>query len=351
MEDTQAMKIAIVNDSLTAIEALRRTLSQVPGHKVIWIAPNGAEAVDLCRKDTPDLLLMDIFMPVMDGIEATRRIMQTCPCAILLVTATVSTQSVKVFEALGAGAMDVIKTPRLGSHSNEGTDVLLKKIEKLSILTKDFNRQGKGPRALKGADGSKTAWASHLIAIGASTGGPQAIGKVLSCLPRTLPAAVVVIQHMDNGFISGLVDWLAMQTDLPVKLAKEGMQPEEGLVFVAGSQGHLVLTADGTFTYTSGSDKVVYCPSVDLFFHSVAKHWTREATGVLLTGMGRDGASGLLEMKKHGWHTIAQDQKTSAIYGMPKAAAESGAARQILSIHHIGPVLAQRLAARKYGNE
>ncbi len=346
------MKIAIVNDSLTAVEAIRRVLDQAPGHQVIWVAPNGADAVKRCTENTPDLILMDLFMPVMDGIEATRRIMKTCPCAILLVTATVSTQSVKVFEALGAGALDVIKTPRLGGRNHEGTDVLLKKIEKICILTENFKSKGNGICAFGKTDNSpRKPKAKHLLAIGASTGGPQAVGKVLSCLPRRLSAAVVIVQHMDDGFISGLVNWLAMQTDLPVQLAMEGMRPVNGVVLVAGSHGHLVLTSDGTLAYTSGSTKNVYCPSVDLFFKSVAEHWKEEGTGVLLTGMGRDGAEGLLAMKKRGWHTIAQDQKSSAIYGMPKAAVELGAARQILSIHHIGPVLAQRLAAGKFDHE
>ncbi len=346
------VKVAIVNDSLTAVQAMRRALRHVQGYEVIWTASNGADAVRLCNEERPDLILMDLFMPVMDGIEATRRIMSSSPCAILLVTATVSTQSVKVFEALGAGALDVIKTPCLGSRSSEGIDGLLRKIRKIRILTDNFKKpvndlytmgsqvKSSGPRDAR----------PHLLAIGASTGGPQALGQVLSHLSPDIAASVIIVQHMDNGFISGLVDWLSMQTDMPVQLATDGIRPTSGVVLVAGSHDHLVLTSKGTLTYTAGSSTDVYCPSVDIFFKSAAEHWNDDGTGVLLTGMGRDGAQGLLAMKKRGWYTIVQDRQSSAIYGMPKAAVELGAARQILALNQIGPVLAQRLSVEKFSD-
>ncbi len=337
------MRIGIVNDSQIAIEALRQALSCSPEHQVIWVAHHGAEAVKYCAEDTPDLILMDLFMPVMDGVESIRRIMRDTPCPILVVTSTVSHQSVRVFEALCAGALDVIKTPRLFNRCNEeGAKALLKKIQQIKILT-EGSGEGEEKTSKKKHSTRICLPQNYLLAIGASTGGPQAIAQVLSHLPPWLPASVVVVQHMDPEFIPGLARWLNIQIKLPVKLAQTGMRPMKGTVLLAGSQGHLVLTSKGTFSYIRASGNSTYTPSVDLFFKSVAEHWRGEAIGVLLTGIGHDGAKGLLALRQQGWHTIAQDQTSSAIYGMPKAAVEISAAREVLPLQSIGPALVKRL--------
>jgi two-component system response regulator WspF len=182
-----------------------------------------------------------------------------------------------------------------------------------------------------------------LLVIGASAGGPAALVKILSALPADLPAAVVIIQHIDEEFAIGMAEWLGHQSALPVRVALEGDRPEPGTVLLAATQEHLALNSDGALGYTPNPTDYPYRPSVDVFFQSVCKYWRGGGVGVLLTGMGRDGAIGLKALRSNGWHTIAQDRTSSAVYGMPKAAAALNAAVEILAIEKIAPALASIL--------
>lgn len=339
------MRIAIINDVLLAVEALWRVVTSVPDYTIAWVARHGAEAVEKCAADTPDLILMDLIMPVMDGVEATRQIMASSPCLILVVTATVSGNMSKVFAAMGYGARDVVNTPVLGSDGQvEGGVALLDKIAMLGKLLTPTPRQE--PRCpTRSTAYPSTRHLPPLVAIGASTGGPAALACILSKLPTHFPAALVIIQHVDVQFAAGLADWLQMQTALPVRLAQEGCRLEVGSVWLAGTNDHMVLTPQDTLSYAAEPRDYPYRPSVDVFFKSLIKngpaHWPAKAAGVLLTGMGRDGAEGLAVLRRAGWYTMAQDQASSVIYGMPKAAAEVGAARQILSLEAIACTLVQ----------
>ena len=340
------MRIAIVNDMMLAVEAMRRVIITADGHQVAWIARNGAQAVALCARDRPDLILMDLFMPEMDGVEATRRIMAGTPCAIVVVTANVSDHAAKVFEAMGAGALDAVDTPALSDLSERAdAKALVKKIETIQRLIGGGDARGSiGGRGLltfprahgrgyRAAAGFKD---DRLVVIGASAGGPAALVKILSELPADFPAAVAIVQHVDVQFAPGLAGWLAGHTLLQVRLAEEGDHPEAGTVLLAGREFHLVLTPSRRWGYTRAPTDCVHRPSVDVMFESVSQHWNGTAVGVLLTGMGRDGAAGLQRLRKRGHFTIAQDQATSAVYGMPKAAAELNAATEILALDKIG---------------
>ena len=330
------MRIAIVNDLMLAIEAMRRVLLSSAGHQVAWIARNGVEALALCTRDTPDLILMDLFMPEMDGVEATRRIMTHTPCAIVVVTANVSDHAGEVFEAMGAGALDAVNTPTLSNLSNRAdAKALLAKIETIQrLIGSGATRKSAGVRAPVGqAVGYKH---DRLVVVGASAGGPAALAKILSDLPGDFPAAMAVVQHVDVQFAPGLADWLAGHTSLRVRLAEEGDHPEAGTVLLAGREFHLVLTASRRWGYLRGRVDCVHRPSVDVLFESVSQHWPGMAVGLLLTGMGRDGAAGLQMLRKQGHFTIAQDRATSAVYGMPKAAAELNAVTEILALDKIG---------------
>lgn len=339
------MRIGIVNDLALATEALRRAVA--PQHHVVWTAANGAEAVARCASERPDVVLMDLIMPVMDGVEATRRIMAATPCAILIVTADVNGTAGKTFEALGAGALDAVNTPTLtGPGSEAGARALLAKIDLLGRLTglggsaHPFPREKLlVPRHRTGAH-PRGRW---LFAIGASAGGPAALAEVLKHFSRDTAAAFIVVQHLDEDFAPGLATWLGQQIALPVRLAREGDVPERGVVLLPGRADHLVLTSRGTVAYTREPVAYAYRPSVDACFESVATHWREDAAGVLLTGMGRDGAQGLKKMRGASFPTIAQDRATSAVYGMPKAAAELDAAVQVLPLPRIGPALLQLL--------
>jgi chemotaxis response regulator CheB len=340
------MRIGIVNDLPLAVEALKRALALKPAHTVAWVARNGAEAVELCAKDTPDLVLMDLLMPVMDGVEATRRIMAATPCAILVVTVSVGANAWRVFEAMGHGALDAVDTPALGTgNPRESAAPLLAKID---ILAQLVGERGAGtPMPFVPPEGAVTEKNSRLLAIGASAGGPAAVAKVLSDLPRDFPAAVVVVQHVDEQFAGGMAEWLARDSKLPVRVAQSGERPTAGVVLLAGTNDHLTLLAGGKLGYTAHPREYVYRPSVDVFFQSVTRHWPGEAVGVLLTGMGRDGAVGLKALRNQGRYTIAQDRETSAVYGMPKAAATLDAAVDILPLDRIAPKLVAVLGGRK----
>ena len=328
------MRIAIVNDSFMALESLRRVISQSP-HEVVWVAHDGAEAVWRCKQDRPDLILMDLIMPVMDGVEATRRIMGDSPCAILVVTATVEGNASKVFQAMGHGALDAVNTPVLGANGDAaGKDELLRKISTVEKLLRQSTRSSSPSSSVPMA--RRFSGSGGLLAIGASSGGPQALARVLSALPVDFPHPVVIVQHVDAQFSAELAAWLNQQCALEVRLARSGDILKQGRVLVAGANDHLVLMRDHRLEYTPDPVEQAYRPSVDVFFESLAAHWDRDLVAVLLTGMGRDGAQGMLQLRNKGVHTIAQDEGTCAVYGMPKAAAKLNAAVEILPLDVIG---------------
>jgi two-component system response regulator WspF len=330
------MKIAIVNDMPMAVEALRRALAFEPAHEVVWVAANGAEAVQRCAEYTPDLILMDLIMPVMDGVEATRRIMAESPCAIVIVTVDRQQNVHRVFEAMGHGALDVVDTPALGAgNAQEAAAPLLRKIINIGWLIGDRgNQERAAPTPLRGS-----ASRQRLIAIGSSAGGPAALEVLLKGLPRVFPAAIVLVQHVDQVFAAGMAEWLSSASGLNVRLAQEGEPPQPGTVLLAGTNHHIRLLKNGTLAYTAEPVNEIYRPSIDVFFESVAHYWSGDAVGVLLTGMGRDGAQGLKLMRQQGYLTIAQDQSSSAVYGMPKAAAAIDAAVEIRPLDKIAPRL------------
>ena len=330
------MKIAIVNDMPLAVEALRRALAFEPAHQVLWVANNGAEAVRLCAENTPDLILMDLIMPVMDGVEATRRIMAESPCAIVIVTVDRQQNVHRVFEAMGHGALDVVDTPALGAgNAQQAAAPLLRKILNIGWLIGEKTARSRPAQTTPRSSAS----CQRLVAIGSSAGGPAALEVLLKGLPRNFSAAIVLVQHVDQVFAAGMAEWLASASGLDVRLAREGEPPQAGAVLLAGTNHHIRLLKNGTLAYTAEPVNEIYRPSIDVFFESVAHYWNGDAVGVLLTGMGRDGAQGLKLMRQQGYLTIAQDQQSSAVYGMPKAAAAIDAAVEIRPLEKIAPRL------------
>jgi len=323
------MRIAIVNDLIMTVEALRRVLISVSEYEIAWIAYNGAEAVEKCEKDRPDLILMDLIMPIMDGVQATATIMKNTPCPILVVTATVTGNAAKVFEAMGFGALDAVCTPVFGANGRiEGKDELIRKI---NTIKKFIGKNGPSAKA-ESSGNISSLQTCPLVAIGCSTGGPKALADILSNIPGNIGASIVIVQHVDVQFAKGLADWLNEQSKLKVTIAEEGSQPEKDTVYIAETNDHLVITPELTFNYTVEPANYPYRPSVDTFFQSLDKNWPRKDCAILLTGIGQDGAKGLASLMNSGWHTIAQDEKTSVVYGMPKKAAELGAAKEILPL-------------------
>jgi two-component system response regulator WspF len=340
------MRIGIVNDMLLAAEALRRTIVQASKHDVVWIAQDGIEAVARCERDRPDLVLMDLFMPRLDGVEATRQIMAKTPCAIVIATAQVEEHTGKVFEAMGAGALDAVNVPVFTADQKlTGAKELLAKIETINRLVSPL-KTVKRPGAPAKLAALPIARAESLVVIGSSAGGPTALTTILATLPVDFPASIVIVQHVDKQFAYGLTVWFATHTKLQVRVAAEGDRLEPGQVYLAGRDRHLVMFSPTQLGYTTQPTNSSYCPSVDVFFRSVAKQWRGQAIGVLLTGMGRDGAEGLKALRNAGHHTIAQDKGTSAVYGMPKAAAELDAAKEILALDKIAARLTNIVTKR-----
>ena len=326
------MRIGIVNDMPLAVEAIRRALAQEPAHRIAWVASDGAQGVACCQADLPDLVLMDLLMPVMDGVEATRRIMAQAPCAVLIVSVDIEQYVNRVFEAMGHGALDAVNTPSLTGESSDAA-ALLRKIQNIGwLIGQSSARKASVASVLPGASAAR-----RLVAIGASAGGPAALALLLKRLPRDFNAAVMLVQHVDEVFAAGMADWLAGESALPVRLARDGEQPQPGVVLLAGTNNHMRLLRNGTLSYTEEPRSHVYRPSIDVFFDSLVEHWMGEAIGVLLTGMGRDGAQGLKNMRSRGFVTLAQNQASCAVYGMPKAAAELQAAEEVLALERIAP--------------
>ncbi|MDX1253106.1 MAG: chemotaxis response regulator protein-glutamate methylesterase [Gammaproteobacteria bacterium] len=336
------MRIAIVNDMPLAVESLRRGVLATGVHQIAWVAYDGAEAVRRCAEDKPDLILMDLMMPVTDGVDATRRIMAETPCPILIVTGSVDSQSARVFEALGAGALDAVNTPVLGlqgaAFGCDTCETFQSKLRTIEKLIRPLPSSRCHPLAPQ-TGGHTGGMDKTLVVIGSSTGGPQALAQIVSSLPADYPAPIVIVQHVDAQFVGELSRWLDKQTPLHVRLAREGDHPAAGTVLIAGTNDHLVMYPDRSLGYTPLPREQVYRPSVDVFFWSVSEYWAGRTLGVLLTGMGRDSAQGLLKLRNKGAHTIAQDQASCAVYGMPKAAVELDAAVEILPVDRIPAVL------------
>ena len=335
------MRIGIVNDSMLAVEALRRAIYK-SAHSLAWVAHNGQEAVTQCAADRPDLILMDLFMPVMDGVESTRRIMAATPCAILIVTGNEEEHVSKIFQCLGAGALDVVKTPTLDAGDQLDDAALHAKISVMARLIK-----GAKVRVPEAGGRRVPRSTQSLIAIGSSAGGPSALATILQDLPRDFPAAVVVVQHIDSKFALSLANWLDGDCALPVRLAREGDCPQNGVVLLAGTGDHLLFTDSQTLGYSEAPLAGSYRPSVDVFFHSVARYWRGKVAALLLTGMGRDGALGLKAVREAGGITIAQDEESCVVYGMPKAAAAIDAAQEILPLKAMAPRIVEIVAGFK----
>lgn len=341
------MRIAIVNDLALAREALRRVVLSRPGYCVAWSAEDGEQAVRLAQRDRPDVILMDLLMPVMDGVEATQRIMVTAPCPILVVTATVSGNYALVLQAMSHGAIDAVHTPELGLDGQpRGGQELLARLERLGR-----SRQSpSGMRAALKVPPSPRAQPAlpPLVALGASTGGPEAIARILERLPATLRSPVLVVQHISAEFAPDLVTWLRTRSCLPVEPAHEGGSPTAGVVSVAVTNDHLTLTPDHRFHYRREPADEPFRPNIDVCFESLAACWPTPCVAALLTGMGDDGARGLGLLRRAGWLTIAQDETTSVVYGMPRAAVELNAACRVLPVGEIaGAIVARLSVARK----
>lgn len=341
------IKVLVVEDSPTVRDFLIHLLGSDPAIQVVGTAGNGEEALEAAIRYRPDVITMDIRMPKMDGLEATRRIMETRPIPIVIVSGNVDpTEATMTFRAMEAGALAVIPRPDgIGHPRHEISKRELLQTVKLMAEVKVIRRWPKAqhrtatsaqplPRTVKSAPAK-----IQLIAIGASTGGPPALQTILSGLPKGLPVPVLIVQHIATGFVEGFMEWLNRSSRLPVHIAMQDEYVHPGHAYVAPDGVQMGISRNGTIALSLVKAENGHCPSVSYLFRSVTNAYGTNAVGVLLTGMGHDGAAELKLLREKGAVTIAQDKESSIVHGMPGVAIGMGAAAYVLSPERIAMML------------
>ncbi len=328
------IRILIVEDSVTQREILKRILTEDPEFVVAGEARNGRQAVEMVPVCRPDVVLMDIHMPVLNGIEATREIMREHPVPIVVVSATLRKHDVDMaMEALSAGAVSVIAKPEGSSllHLQEIAVQLREEIRQ-AAKARVRKRYSRGPARAVARPGPAVRGIGTVDVVGvcASTGGPPVLAEILAALPSPFPVPILLVQHIPKGFEEGFVQWLSETTGQTVRMANHGQHLEPGVWFAAGGR-HLTLGGSSRLHLPAGAKEELHCPSGNALFASLAEHGGKRAAGVLLTGMGDDGAEGLLALKRAGGKTLIQNEETCLIWGMPKAAKDLGAGDYELS--------------------
>lgn len=336
------IRVLLVDDSKIALAILKKILSGSPEIEIVGTAENGIDAFKLVLSLKPDVICSDYHMPVMNGLEFTRQVMAFCPTPILILSIAVqSNQQDNVFKLLDAGAVDILPKPCLDAELNnqELSQALIAKIRLLSgvkVFTRNVRMQSLPPQQLPNT--AKVNNKDTLILIGASTGGPQALESVLSKLPKDYPLAIICVQHISKGFLESLVSWMNSKCKLSVSIAKQGESPEKGHIYFAPDDANLVINSRGSFEIKPDA-KCVFFPNIDSTFFSVPKQTAPHTIAILLTGMGSDGARGLKAISDAGGLTIAQDEASCTIFGMPKVAIELGAAKKVLNLDAITQLL------------
>jgi two-component system, chemotaxis family, protein-glutamate methylesterase/glutaminase len=365
------IKVLLVEDSPIALTLLTRIINSTVDLVVVGTAHTGLEGLNLIPQLKPDVICTDLHMPKMDGLQFTSEVMTNYPTPILVISASVQEEdTMNVFRLLEAGAVDIFPKPRAGLMQDY-EDIKSELINKIRILSgvKVFRRsqskfssssnqtipqpqpQNQEPQnpisdTITPIQPPVIASAStpiKIIAIGSSTGGPQALLELLGNLPPHFPIPIICIQHISEGFLQGLLDWLSYNCSLSVRIAQYGETPQARVVYFPPEGHHLTFDTQGRFVTNTLPPIAGHRPSITVTLQAIAKTFGSRGVGILLTGMGRDGAEGLLALYQAGSLTIAQDEATSVVFGMPKEAIALGAARKILPIEAIAPFLLQKL--------
>jgi len=333
------IKVLLVDDSPIALLLLKRILATVPDIEVVGTAQDGLEGLRLVEQLDPDVVCTDLHMPVINGLELTRAVMARFPRPVLVVSVSVADHSMTAFTLLEAGALDIVAKPRQDSETGFRA-IAAELVRKIRILSgvKVFRRNGQAHAAAPAPVPSAKAIPGappRLIVVGASTGGPPVLQTLLSRLPADFAVPMVVVQHISEGFLDNMVAWLNAFTPLHVSVAQAEELPAPGRVYFAPERKHLLFDREGRFVLSTDPPVHGHRPSVTRTMQSAVASYGSEVAGVLLTGMGSDGAEGMLEICRAGGMTIAQDERSSVVFGMPKQAIAIGAAKLVLSLDEL----------------
>ncbi|MGQ9547658.1 MAG: chemotaxis-specific protein-glutamate methyltransferase CheB [Roseiflexus sp.] len=370
---TRPIRVVVVDDSAMMRRFITDMLQRDPAIRVVGAASNGREAIEMVQQLRPDVVTMDVRMPVMDGVATTEHLMAYCPTPILVLTASLAGYDVDItFKMLGAGALEVVEKPRSDNPQmfEHAARDLIRRVKILSRVRVVTHLRGRR-RALNNGSSSQPSSLNHqalppavqphpaitpaslpvsvnasdvslcpVVVIGASTGGPRIIHQIIAGLPRSFPAAVLIVQHIAEGFSEGMAEWLASAGTLPVRIAQEGSPVRSGEALIAPDRRNMLVTSQGTI-HLSDAPLLMQRPSIDITMQAIADVYGSRAIGVLLTGMGRDGAYGMLSLYRRNAYTIAQDEASCAIFGMPRAAIHLGGVREVLPPSAIAPRLVE----------
>lgn len=352
---THPLRILIVDDSALMRRLIRTMLEQDPELTVVGEAADGREALARVAELRPDLITLDVRMPVMDGVETTRQIMAYQPTPILVLTASLSRYDIDItFQMLDSGALDVMEKPALGDNAalERARVALIRKIKLLARVKVVTHLRGRRKVHDLNAEPlpaptptTRPVGKIPVVVIGASTGGPRVVQQILAGLPANYGAAVLVVQHIAQGFSAGMVEWMRTRSAMPIRLAQAGEVLQIGNVLVAPDRLDMTFEPDGRIKL-SDHPLLLQRPSIDVTMQAVAEFYASQSIGVLLTGMGRDGAMGMRAIRRAGGYTIAQDEASCTIFGMPKAAIDLGVVEAILPPEKIIEALINRVATK-----
>ncbi|MBI4864943.1 MAG: chemotaxis-specific protein-glutamate methyltransferase CheB [Candidatus Riflebacteria bacterium] len=336
------IRILVVEDSRMVRELVVQALQTDPEIAVVGTVSRGDEVLDRVLALRPDLITMDIQLPGLSGLDATRLIMQSCPTPVIILTSLTDDEESRIaFRSLAAGALMVLDKPVnfVGLSGDAFTRHLVQQVKLNHRVRMNAGALEGSPRAARGWHGSRRVKRFDVVGIGASAGGPMCLSRLLSGLPGDFGLPIVVVQHISRGFTQGFATWLGDQIGRPVVLARDRAKPEPGSVYLSPEDIHLEFDASGSFQHSGAPALRGHRPSVDVLFSSLAQMFRSRAIGVLLTGMGADGAQGLKKMRDAGATTFAQDEATSLVFGMPQEALKLRAVDQVLPLNAIGDAL------------
>lgn len=336
------IRVLLVDDSQIALTVLKRMLERSPDIEVTGVAANGRDAMRMILELNPDLICTDLHMPVMDGLSLTREVMAVSPRPILIVSVSVYEGSKNIFDLFEAGALDIFCKPRgfFDSEFEKHSSELISKIRILSGVRVFKRVKTERPvvdntELLRAPDNAP----GRILVIGASTGGPQALEHILSQFPANFPMPVVCVQHITDGFIEGMMEWLSTKCKMVIRFARAGEYPSPGSIYFPQEKKHLEFTPEGRFVVSEGGAFEGHCPSISVTMNSAAKCFKNSLIAALLTGMGKDGAEGLLAVRRSGGFTIAQDEESSIVFGMARQAIEIGGAMRVLPLNKIAQTI------------